>query len=256
MDFTFTFISSDRGSGMAARMNGQQSTSHTPSDLLRNERVGPDFEALHGALATMGETLQAEAGDRSDEGFVKLARSEAVKRVTGPFQAAQAAVPAAQEALAQRAAPFMRPAFTDDQPPAVRVEQRQFARPLKLPDLMREVEADPSLAAAIIEGGSAMSGLPADVFDRIARQAAVGRAAALLAGQRTFAVAATADDPIGGQPDHAVAREAGEELIAAFEAERETLAGASTVLANVVTMVALMTDMRRDDAFKLLTGDA
>jgi hypothetical protein len=246
----------ERGPIQTVRVNEQQFTLQFPSDLSRNERVGSDFEALRGSVAAVAETLGAEAPDLSDEGFAKRARALITGKVAGAFQATQATVPAALEALALREAPFMRPAFPADQSPAVRVEQRQYARSLKLPDLMREVEADPTLAAAIIEGGGAMSRLPADVYDRIARQAAVGRAAALLAGQRTFAVAATADDPIGGQPDHAVAREAGEELIAAFEAERETLAGASTVLANVVTMVALMTDMRRDDAFKLLTGDA
>ena len=252
-DYSSTTTDSGRGLLNTHRTGDRAAHVLFRSDLIEHQRVGSPISDVRDAVTVVSETLQARAPDLTDTGFNKLAQHEVEQRIAPSFREARVAIHSAFDDLDKREAPFYRPTFADAQLPAVRVEQRQWARSLSLPQLLKVVQDDPTLAGAIIEGGHAMSGLPADIFARLRREMAVHRATTILSGQRQFAVAATADDPVAGQPDHDAARTAGEALIKAFEDERELLATAPDLLANVVTAVALMLDVNRAEAFKVLT---
>ncbi len=244
----------DDGKVHQVRLGDRSTTLFIPKRLSDHPRVGVKFTALDDAIATTSETLAARAGDLTFNGFLKLATEQVAATLAPAFRAAQASVPVALADLDKREAPFRALRFADDQPPAVRVEQRQHARALPLPKLIEATRADPALAAAIIEGGVAMSGLPAEIFDQLRDDMMVTNASRSLAATNDYRTPASASDPIGGQPDHSAARAAGERLIAAFRAERELLDLAPVTLASVVAVLALRLDTTVDAAFAALTA--
>ena len=123
-----------------------------------------------------------------------------------------------------------------------------------MPKMLDAVQADTSLAAAIVEGGQAMSGLPADVFDRLRRTMAIGQLAERIMRDNSLRTEPNADDPIGGKPDIATALLNAEGRLDRLDAERELLESVSGLLANVVQAVALMTGESRHAAFERLAA--
>lgn len=244
----------DGGPVLTARIGDRVTALHASTALTDHRIIGGPLQALSEGCDATGEISQARAADLTPSGFNKMARDLIAARIAGPFNVLRDAIIVAETDLAARRAPYEKPFFAADHPPAVRVELRQHARSLPLPALMEAVQSDPTLAAAVIEGGLAMSGLPADIFARVERDMAVGNATRVLAGQRTYKTAPSASDPVGGKPDPKAARAAGEGLIAAFEMEEALLATAPAFLAAVVDFAALLTDTTRDEAFRLLTA--
>lgn len=254
LDFNFSTLQTDRGLLSNFVLGDRSAYLLAPNALTAHKAIGAPVQALSDAFATTGEILQARAADLTATGFAKLASETILARVGPPFKALGKAIAEAARDVGNRLASFYAPFFTDDQPPTVRVELRQYAKSLPLQTLMEAAQNDGSVAAAIIEGGLAMSGLPADIFERLNRNLAVANATRILAGQRTYKTAPDADDPIGGKPDADAARVAGEQLIAALEAEQSLLADAPQALTSAISIVAIMTDTTRDEAFKVLTA--
>jgi hypothetical protein len=253
-DFTYLTSQTERGS-LASFGVGDRKAYFLASTAMTGHRViGLALQALSDGLATTGDIIQARAADVTATGFAKLATETIVARVAPSFNALRSAIAEAEADREKRMEIFGAPHFSTNEPPAVRVERRHYAKSLPLPALMDAVQKDGSLAAAIIEGGLAMSGLPANIFDRLKRDLAVANATRILAGQRAYRTVPDANDPIGGKPDHDAARAAGEELIAAIESEQTLLSEAPATLTAVVNIVAIMTDTTRDDAFKLLAA--
>lgn len=254
----FEYSITDTGRGMLQQFaSGERRAMFlTAPALAEHPRIGQPITALRDALAAGSEQYAALAPDLSPSGKVKLARQIGAEKIAPAFRSVQAAMPGAVADNEARLASFSTPTFPDSQPPAVRVEQRQHARSLKLPHLIEAARVDPSLADAVIEGGLSMSGLPGDVFDRLRRDAAVGQAERILTEQRRYTTPATADDPVGGRPDPVAARADAEALISALEVESELLADVPRVLSSAVQLVAMLTEMPVDDAFQMLTAEA
>lgn len=253
-DFTFKMTTTEDGAVQQTRAGERSVVLFTPARLSDHTNVGPQFTALRDAVAVGAEELSRRAPDLTTTGFVKAANALVADKIGPAFRATQAAVPAALANLERREAPMLRLYFPDEQPPAVRVEQRQYARSLALPTLIQATRNDTALAAAVIEGGAAMSGLPGDIFEKLRDDLRVANATRILSGQNQYLTEPSAADPIGGAPDTAKARAAGERLIAAFDAERALLARAPETLTAVVMTVALMTDSTTDAAFAALTA--
>lgn len=253
-DISISTSQTERGRMSSYRVGDRTAYFLASTALTGHRIIGEAMQALSDGIATTGEILGARAADLTATGFAKLATETITARVAPPFNAARTAITNATADVENRFESFRAPFFSNDEPPVVRVELRQFAKSLSLPALMEAAQNDASLAAAIIEGGLAMSGLPADIFERLKRDVAVGNATRILLGQRTFRTAPSANDPIGGKLDKDAARIAGEELIAALEAEEALLAGAPATLAAAIDAVAIVTDTTRDAAFALLVA--
>jgi hypothetical protein len=253
-DFSFSTSNTERGPIYSFRLGERTTYLLGSTGLSEHRTLGPAMQALSGALATVGETLQVRATDLTPTGFAKLATELINAHVSPSFNRMRAAIIEATAELEKRRESFSAPSFTADQPPAIRVELRQYAKTLSLPTLMQSIQGDSLLAAAIVEGGGSMSGLSADIFERLKRDVAVGNATRILLGQRSYRTVPAANDPIGGKPDFDAARAAGEELIAALEAEAALIAEAPATLIAAIDIVALMTDATRDDAFARLAA--
>lgn len=250
----FSTTQDERGRLTRLSVDSRTAYFHAANTMINHRVIGEAVKALSDGLATTGEFIQAKSEDLTASGLSKLANEAITARIKPAFIATQRAIPAAEADLGKRMDMFTAPFFTDDQPPAVRVELRQYARTLPLPNLVGATQSDPSLAAAVVEGGAAMSRLPPDVFDRLKRDMAVANATRVLSGQRDFRTVADASDPIGGKPNPTAARAAGEALISALEAEHELLAEAPNALTAIIDIVAIMTDTTRDASFTLLTA--
>ena len=253
-DIIISTSHTERGRMSSFRVGDRAAYFLTSTALTGHRIIGEAMQALSDGIATTGEILEARASDLTATGFAKLATETITDRVAPPFNAVRTAITNATADVERRLESFRAPFFTNDEPPAVRVELRQYAKSLSLPALMEAAQNDGSLAAAIIEGGMAMSGLPAHIFDRLKRDVAVANATRILLGQRTYRTAPNANDPIGGKPDNDAARAAGEELIAALEAEETLLVEAPATLAAAIDAVAIVTDTTRDAAFALLVA--
>lgn len=257
MTFTYLIIDHDRGKTIQYNNDTErQSNMFFPAAMIDHSIMGSPIQALQNSLAIAGEIAQRKLTDLSVTGFRKLAEQLVDTNIKPHFVAAQRAIPTALQDVASRFRAFNRPRFSDDQSPAVRVEQRQYARSLSLSKVMELTRSDRDIASAIVEGGLAMSNLPADIYERLRRDMAIHNATRILSGQRNFQTAPNAADPVGGQPDEAAARLAGEQLIEALEREGDLINDARSVLSTVVTGIALLTDQTRDAAFAELTRDA
>lgn len=256
-DFEFSITDTGRGSLQQFRTGERRASFMATTALTEHPLAGPAIVALRDGIAAIGETIAARVGDLTQSGLAKLAREMTVERIAPDFRTAQAAVGRAEVAHDKHVAELTSPPAGVPQPgEAVRVERRQYARSLPLPKLLAAVLNDPSLAAAVVEGGQGLSGLPSDVFAKMERDAATANLAARYALQHDYRTAPSADDPVGGKPDEEAARSAAEAAMKALDATRDMLADAPNVLASAVSVVALLTDTSRDEAFVLLTGQA
>lgn len=248
----FNMARTDKGSIYSVRRGEQMASYFVPSETEANDIIGRPSVALGDALASVMEIAQAKSADLTPTGLNKLATSQVSERIAAPFNALRSAIPAAHADLDNHMANFGMPKFPAGQSPSVRVEKRQYAKSLPLPALLQAVQNDPTLAAAVVEGGLAMSGLPADIFANIEQNMRASNATALLMGQREFKTKPSVDDPVGGKPDHQTARAEGKALIRALDQKRALLNQAPAMLASVVNIVALVTDTDRATALDLL----
>ena len=251
MNFSMRKTDTGRGDLLDGVVDDRPFNLHVERRLVGHKMMGSSVIALSTSLADTGDELQAVAQELTPTGFAKQAEKQVRERVAPAFKAVQAAEPRARADLAERSIMF------DPKPegePAIRAELRAFASSLSLPEVMQASKTDGALANAIFEGGQARSGLPADVFAAIERDARLQRAAAILTGQRTYATVATADDPIGGAVDYNAARVDVEAMLSALDAEAALLDAVGPLLANTVSAVALLLDTSREAAFKALTA--
>lgn len=251
----FTTSKNERGNVTNVTVGDRTVTLFTPTKLTEHKTVGGPMQTLSDGITAGAEFLQAKAPDLTATGFAKLANETVIARVKGPFNGAVAALAEAITDNKTRTNDKFVPAFTAEQTPAVRAELRTYGKSLPLPALMDMIGKDAGLANAVVEGGHAMSGLPADIFDRVRDEMAIGNLATKLMAQRTYRTAPSPADPIGGQPDHGAARQAAEAVIKGLSDELDTLTEARGTLALVIDAVAIMTDQTRDGAFALLTAE-
>ncbi|MGB3752749.1 MAG: hypothetical protein WA954_02505 [Parerythrobacter sp.] len=194
------------------------------------------------------------ADDRSELGFNKASAALVTRNVAPAFGLAVEGARRAQLSVDHDATELLRPRFDEGSTPATRAEQRAWWRGLSFPAKTAAVEADHALAAAVIEGGPAMSALPSDVFDRLRRSMAVRQLAMRIANDANLRTAPSADDPVGGKPDLATARANAADKLNRLDDEVELIGRIPAMLANVVTATALLTGETRADAFARLSA--
>ena len=226
-----------------------------PNTVQNHTVMGTAFTSLRSSLLFGTTNLAERAPDLSAQGFITEAKRWATD-ARAPFVAAQKAVRAARDASEATLRKPKVPVFAPDETPAVRADRRAWARGLKLSDLVPVAMADPSLAAAIVEGGQPMSGLPEDIFERIRDVMVRANLASYFMPATDFRTKPTADDPIADLPDEAALEAYVSAIIANHARDAEAVKAAPTILVDFIGAVATLTDQRREDAFALLTGAA
>jgi hypothetical protein len=222
--------------------------------LKEHAGVGDTVTALHAVLAVEAEALAREAPNLSREGLAKSARDRVDRNIAPKFQLLQESAHAALAAVDRQIEALMTPRFPEGSEAAIRVAQVMWFRDLSMPQKLAAAQADASLAAAVVEAGPALSGVPVDVWERQRREMAVTQRAAQLVKRPEFRTQPSADDPIAGTPDLEAARREAEREIKALEDEREVLDRIAPLLGSVVNAVALMTAETRAEAFTRLTA--
>lgn len=251
-EFQFNIINDERATVIVTAVGEDKQHLAIPNEMLNHTRIGAAITAVRDSHTSAAEELVAKSPQLSELGRITLAKKLFADRLRPAFKSAQRAIIAATADLEKREREFL--PDQSDMPPAEKAEIRTWARSLKLPQLFAAAEADPKIAAAILEGGQIRSGLAPDLFDRVREVAERERATDRMLGNGAFLIEPSADNPVGGQPDREAAAAAGERVLAALRAERELLASVPSVLARIVNAVALTTDQSRDDAFTLLTA--
>lgn len=222
--------------------------------MLEHPEIGPALRGLNDALSDTAATLQARAAKLSEAGFIDEARAQVERTIAPAFKRAVEVGRSAMAAVERTATELHAPRFATGSEPATRAEQRSWARGLNLPRTLEAVAADASLAAAIVEGGPALSGLPRDIYDRIKGNMATEQLASRIVADAALRTPATADDPVGGKADIAAARVAAADRLERLEAERVLLGRVPGLLANVVTAVALIAGESRQASFERLSA--
>lgn len=252
----FEFLSSTSDRAIVSQLNRGDARAAVAIEtaMLEHPEIGSTLRALNDALSETAETLQGRAAKLSEAGFIEEARTQVERAIAPAFNRAVDSQRRALATIERTAADLFTPRFPDGSEPATRAEQRMWARGLSLPKTLEAVKADPSLGAAIVEAGPAMSGLPGDVFDRIRGDVAVAQLADRIVADAVLRTPATADDPVGGKADIAAARAAAADRIDRLEDERMLLGRVPGVLANVITAVAVMSGESRQAAFERLSA--
>ena len=254
MTFQFRNSTSERAIVAHLSREGKDFTVAIETELVDHPGVGTDIRALNDAFVETAESLARIAPDRSPSGFDKEAGALIDRRLKPAFRLVVEGQRRSVAELEKESAALYTPRFPEGSEPATRAEQRQWWRGLSMPAKVEAANADPALAAAIVEGGLAMSGLPSDVFERLRRTMAEGQLSERILADTSLRTAPTPSDPIGGEPDAATARANAAAKFDRMEAEREMLNRVPALLANVVTAVALMTGQTRQAAFDRLAA--
>lgn len=254
MNFQFRTSTSERAILNHLSREGTDMTLATETGLVEHPGVGTDIRSLNDALTETGESLARIAADRSPSGFDKEAGALIDRRLKPAFRLVVEGQRRSMAELEKEEATLYAPRFAEGSEPATRAEQRAWWRGLSMPQRMEAANADPALAAAIVEAGPAMAGLPSDVFQRLKRTMAEGQLAERIARDAGLRTVPTVDDPIGGQPDYETARANAAKRLDRLDDERDMLNRVPALLANVVTAVALMTGEKRQAAFERLTA--
>lgn len=227
---------------------------HWRSDIATDADMGGPMGRLRDVFQSGVSSLAARAPEMSSTGFINAAKHWAENTLAPVFEGAQRGVHEARKTHTAHLATVSDPAFGPARSPAVDAEQRQWARTAPLKDLLPAINSDPTLAAAIVAGGRAMSGLSPDIYDRIRDTMLRRNLRSWLGPQSEYRTLATADDPIAGHPDEAAIEQRVDEILAAHEVRGERIAAAPALLSAVVSAVAAMTDLPREDAFKLVAA--
>ena len=254
MNFQFRNSTSERAIINHLSREGTDMTLAIETGLVEHPGFGNDIRSLNDALTETGESLARTAADRSPSGFDKEAGNLIDRRFKPAFRLAVEGQRRSMAELEKEEAALYAPRFAEGSEPATRAEQRAWWRELSMPQRIEAANDDPALAAAIVEGGPAMAGLPRDIFERLRRNMAIGQLGERIARDANLRTVPTADDPIGGQPDYATARANAAKRLDRLDDERDMLNRVPTLLANVVTAVALMTGETRQAAFERLTA--
>lgn len=224
------------------------------SEATSHETVGPTLTQLQAAIAAAAERLANAAPDLSRSGLTKEAGTQVDRTIKPAFSMAVESAHKANTALEAETARLFMPRFAERSEPAVRTAQVTWWRALSMPQKLAAVQSDSSLAAAVVEAGPALSGVPADIFERIRRDMAIGQLADNLARTQDFRSDPTPDDPIGRKPDWEAARKVAAARLDRLDNERELLGRIPALLSSVVNAVALMTEESRAAAFGRLTA--
>ena len=251
----FQFLSTVSQNALITQLSrgDRRHTSAIPLELADHDGVGPDYRNLHGEIAGVGNQLLKRAEHLSDQGF-NVEAAGLVDRIVRPaFKLAVEGTRRAGAEIEKHAERWFTPDFGPHADPAVLAAQHTWWRSLSMPQQL-EAAKDLDVARVAVKFGQAMSTLPRDVFDRLARGMAVEQLAQRIAKDANLRTAPTADNPIGGAIDLATARANAEAAFDRWDSERELLASAPALLSNLVNTVATLTGENRDQAFKRLSA--
>lgn len=245
--FTFRTDTSERAIATRIARGENHMVLTVTTDLAEHPDVGQPITALNQTLTGNIENLNRRAADLSEQGFSNAALA-VVPAIAAQFRLVIEAQRASLTRVTDTLDKLLDPGFPETFPIARRIEVRAFARTLEPGAHFDLAMSEPPIGAAVVEGGAALSGLPADGFARLRRAVAVEQLAQDImdSNRVTMRIAPTVADPIGGKPDLQTARTNAAARIEALEAEKSLLERVPAVLSNVVLAVALLTGETRE----------
>jgi len=244
---------SDRAIVTQLERGESRATFALPVELAEHPDVGGPLSALQDALAGVAQGLSDIAGNYSEAGFRPIAL-ERTATIAPAFRLAAAAAATAMQRLERERANLYTPAPMESLAVTQRrIEIRAHVRTLKPEAVLALAKADAEIAAAILEGGAALSGLPDRAFEAIQRDFAVASLAErILSGGGLPRIAPSLADPIGGGLDHETARANAADRLDRLDSEIALLKGVPGVLSAVVLAVATLTGETREAALARL----
>lgn len=251
----FEFLSSVSEHALVTQLarGDRRDVSAVPLELADHEGTGADFRHLHGEIAGVGNQLLKRAPNLSDQGFDSEARNLVDRIIRPAFKLAVEGTRRAGAEIEKHAERWFTPEFGPDADPAVQAAQHTWWLGLSMPQQL-EAAKDLGIARVAVKFGWPMSGLPRDVYDRMARDMAIEQLAQRIAGDANLRTAPTPNDPIGGAVDMTTARANAAEAFDRWDAERELLAVAPKALTGVIDAVATLTGETRQAAFQRLSA--
>jgi hypothetical protein len=251
----FEFLASTSEHALIAQLSrgNRRHVWATPLELADLEVAGPELRQLHGEFAGIGTHLLERAASLSDSGFDGEARGLVDRTIRPAYQQAVEGTRRAAAEIDKKAERFFTPEFGPDADPAVQAAQHTWWRGLSMPQQL-EAAQDLEIARVAVKFGPAMSGLPFDVFDRVARAMAIEQLAQRIAKDANLRTAPTPNDPIGGAVDMATARANASEAFDRWDGERELLAIAPKTLADFIDATAVLAGESRAAAFQRLSA--
>lgn len=216
-------------------------------DLAEHPDVGGPLSTLQDALAGVAQGLSDIAGNYSEAGFAPIAVARTAS-IAPAFRLASEATRSSIQRLERERANLHTPAPTESLSVAHRrTEIRAHVRALKPEAALALAKADSEVAAAIVEGGIALSGLPDRAFEAIQRDFAVASLAErILSGGGLPRIAPSIADPIGGGLDYETARANAADRLDRLDDEIALVKGVPGVLSNVVHAVSILTGESRE----------
>ncbi|WP_296722349.1 hypothetical protein [Erythrobacter sp.] len=224
-----------------------------PIELAEHPDLGQPLTRLQESLAGVAQGLSDIAGNYSATGFDPIAL-ERTASIAPAFRLVVEAQRSAMQRLEGERTNLHTPAPVESLSVTHRrIEMRAHVRNLKPEAVIALAKADSDVAAAIVEGGAALSGLPGPAFDMIQRDFAVATLAErILSGGTLPRIAPSIADPIGGAADVETARRNAADRLSRLDDEIALLKAVPGVLSNVVTAVSILTGESREAALARL----
>jgi len=218
-----------------------------PTELAEHPDLGEPLVRLQETLAGVAQGLAEIAGNYSESGFRPIA-IDRTGTIAPAFRLTIEAQRSAMQRLERERERFHTPSASDSL--AVthrRIEMRAHVRGMSVDAVLSAAKADPEIAAAIVEGGVTLSGLPEPAFKALEREVAVEALAdRILAGGTLPRIAPSVTDPVGGALDRETARRNAAARLERLDDEIALLGTVPAVLANVLLAVSVLTGETRE----------
>lgn len=230
--------SSDRALVTQLERGQSRATFALPVELAEHPDLGEPLVRLQGRLAGVAQGLADIAGNYSETGFMPIAL-ERTGSIAPDFRLVIEAHRSTLRRLEGDRRDLHAPTFDETVPHARRIEMRTHVRGLKPEAVLAMAKLEPVIAAAIVEGGLALSGLPEQAFKALEREAAVAKLAdRILAGGALPRIAPSVSDPVGGALDVETARRNAADRLERLDDEIALLGMVPALLATVLTAVS------------------
>jgi hypothetical protein len=218
-----------------------------PIELTEHPDVGDPLVRLQESLTGVTQGLADIAGNYSETGYRPIA-IDRTGTIAPAFRLTIEAQRSAMQRLERERETFHTPSASGDlNVTHRRIEIRAHVRNMTPAAVLKLAKADPEIAAAIVEGGAALSGLPETAFKALERETAVEALAdRILAGGTLPRIAPSVSDPVGGAVDRETARRNAAARLERLDDEIALLGTVPAVLANVLLAVSILTGETRE----------
>lgn len=248
---TLRTTSSDRALVTQLERGEARTSFALPVELAEHPDLGAPLVRLQGSLTGVAQGLADIAGNYSEAGFMPIAL-ERTGSIAPDFRLVIEAHRSTLRRLEGDRRDLHAPTFDESVPHARRIEMRTHVRGLKPEAVLAMAKLEPVIAAAIVEGGLALSGLPEQAFKALEREAAVAKLAdrILDSNRGTMRIAPSVNDPVGGALDTETARRNATDRLERLDDEIALLGLVPALLAGVLTAVSVLTGENRQSVLE------